>query len=141
MGTKNSKTQRGITITVDNGDPNPNPNPNPITIDWCAGMNVQTAMEKAYDKTHALNGSAKFYFALEFYGKYGYYVIMIDGKDESTSEHTYWHLAVNGHSTLHGIDSTILNDGDVVEFKYETYNSDSHKGSSVEIKFLKNQKK
>lgn len=88
-------------------------------IPWTKNMNVQTAMERAY----AIPPGIK--FALQYYGNsLGYAVIMIDGVFDIQKK--YWFLYINGKLSNTGIDLTILNDGDVVEFIYESYDSNKH---------------
>lgn len=89
-------------------------------IPWTEGMNVQQAMELAYSIPPGMN------FALQYYGPYGYMVIMIDGTSDASPN--YWFLYVNGVLSQTGIDSTILNSGDVVGFTYEEYEEQKHVG-------------
>lgn len=92
-------------------------------IPWTSGMNVQTAMERAYDIPPGIE------FALQYYGSsFGYLVLMVDGKFDTSTD--YWFLYVNGVLSPNGIDSTILDDGDVVELKYQEYSESEH-GNTV----------
>ncbi len=88
-------------------------------IPWTNQMNVQTAMERAYIIPPGIQ------FALQYYGpSLGYAVIMIDGVFDTSEK--YWFLYINGKLSNKGIDQTILNDGDVVGFIYENYDSNKH---------------
>ncbi len=101
-----------------------------IQIAYSHGMNVQQALEVAYDKVkpkHQLS------FSLEYYGKeLGYMVIMLDNKYDKGD--MYWNLSVNKVSSPTGIDSTILHSGDNIKFTYEKYSEVDHKGTTVEAK-------
>lgn len=91
----------------------------PYEISWHPDMNIQDAMEEAY------NSSSFPTFSLQYYGnELGYMVIMINWC--SNQSNYYWILYLNGEYLQTGIDSTILNDGDVVDFAYEPFNADKH---------------
>jgi hypothetical protein len=96
--------------------------PNGVTISnipWTQGMNVQTAMERAYAIPPGIT------FAIEYFGStFGYLVLTIDGTTNTSPD--YWFLYVNDVLTDTGIDSTTLNAGDAVSFKYEEYNASKH---------------
>lgn len=92
-------------------------------IPWTSGMNVQQALELAYDIPPNLS------FAIQFYGaSLGYLVIMVDGTFDAGDD--YWFLYVNGVLSNYGIDYTILNAGDVVGLVYEDYDHSKH-GSTI----------
>lgn len=92
-------------------------------IAWQSGMNVQQAMETAF-------GSESGYdFALQYFGPdLRYEAIMIDNifQQAGTDIFLFWQLSVNGDVSKTGIDETILNDGDEVEWNYITYSSETH---------------
>ena len=82
-------------------------------IPWTEGMNVQQAMESAYELTPGLS------FALQYYGsKRGYKVIMVDGAADQSNY--YWFLYINGKLSQDGIDTTLLNPSDVVTLTYQS---------------------
>lgn len=93
-------------------------------IPWESDMNVQDAMQEAYSISPGID------FALQYFGPtLGYSVLMIDGTFDSSTE--FWFLYINGELSPTGIDSTILNDGDVIGFVFEKYSGDTH--GKVEI--------
>jgi hypothetical protein len=82
-------------------------------IPWTEGMNVQQAMERAYELPPGLS------FALEYYGsKQGYKVIMVDGVADQSNH--FWFLYINGALSQAGIDTTQLNPSDVVTLTYQS---------------------
>jgi hypothetical protein len=86
-------------------------------------MNVQQAMETAY-------GTEQGYaFALQYFGDdLGYEATMIDNivQQAGTDAFLFWELSVNGNVSSTGIDETMLEDGDAVEWNYTAYNSGTH---------------
>lgn len=104
-------------------------------IPWTQGMNVQNALETAFNQ----NSAANFTFSLQYYGSYGYLVDMINETyDTFISKYQpfyFWELLVNGNVSQTGIDTTILNDGDVVEFLFTTYTSTTHPSSTLHAKY------
>jgi hypothetical protein len=107
-----------------------------IDVPWSQGMNVQQALEGAYNQ---VGQAAQFTFALQFYGQFGYLVMMInetyDSFISSAAPYFYWELLVNGAPSQTGIDSTILNAGDVVTFSFETYSQQKHEKSTLKAKY------
>ena len=92
-------------------------------IPWTQGMNVQQAMEHAYELPPGLS------FALQYYGsKRGYKVIMVDGVADQSNN--YWFLYINGALSQGGIDTTQLNPSDVVTLTYQPYSEALH-GSTM----------
>ena len=91
-------------------------------IAWQSGMDVH-AMETAF-------GSESGYdFALQYFGPdLGYEAIMIDNifQQAGTDTFLFWQLSVNGKVSNTGIDETILNDNDEVEWNYTAYSSQAH---------------
>lgn len=111
-----------------------------IEIEWEADMNIQEALQKAYNKTKKEGG--KFDFALQYYGYsgndyLGYLVVMIDGiYDNPKDPNDYWVFYVNGKMPIVGIDSYMVNVEDLIEFDYIPYKSEVHKGTHAEKKFM-----
>jgi hypothetical protein len=102
-------------------------------VAWTDGMNVQQALEAAYEAAPGLT------FSLQYFGSnYGYLVQMINGTYETflpTGGPTYyWELFVNGAPAPQGIDGTILNDGDSVTFEYVRYDAHAHAGTLLAVK-------
>jgi Domain of unknown function (DUF4430) len=104
----------------------------PVTVGWTDGMNVQQALEAAHDMNPGLT------FGLQYFGSYGYLVLMINGTYEtfvpSDGPTYYWELFVNGTPAQQGIDGTILNDGDAVVFEYVLFDPDAHAGTLLAVK-------
>jgi len=108
----------------------------PVPVPWTQGMNVQQALEGAYQVVHPSN---PFTFALQFYGSpLGYLVVMINETYDSfvstSAPFWYWELLVNGVPATQGIDGTILNSGDAVAFNFEMYVSEAHQESTLKFK-------
>lgn len=102
-----------ITINIVNGPT--------LTANWTQGMNIQTAMEKAYD-----NQTGTFTYSLQYYGStLGYLVTMINETYESfvfkQGPFYFWEILLNGVISNTGIDNTVLNDGDIVTFEFIPY--------------------
>ncbi len=124
-------TNNTVTITVGT-DP-------AIVIPWTSGMSAHAALETAYNQ---IQNSAKFSFAVQFYGTYqgppygplGYMVIMLNGTYDLPNENTYWAFYLNGVPAEKGIDYTLLNSGDAIGFTSELYNEEKHRGTHMEIK-------
>jgi hypothetical protein len=109
-----------ITVTVEDGPS--------VTVPWQAGMNAQEALETA---NQLINNTSLFTFALQYYGPtLGYLVLMInetyDSFLSSAAPFYYWELLLNGKPSPTGIDSTKLNDGDVITFQFTVYNASTH---------------
>ncbi len=112
-----------ITIQIVNGPT--------LQANWTKGMNVQQAMEVAYNAQ-----SGKFTYSLQYFGSsLGYLVSMINETYESfyfkQGPFFFWEFLVNGTVATFGIDNTILNDGDVVTFDFIVYNSQSTTAEST----------
>lgn len=92
-------------------------------ISWQSGMNVQQAMESAYGHEQGYD------FALQYFGPaLGYEVTMIDNLSQQSGTDTFlfWQLSINGKISNKGIDKTILNDGDEIEWNYMRYEAAVH---------------
>ncbi len=112
-----------ITIKITNGPT--------LQASWTSGMNVQQAMEKAYNAQ-----SGKFTYSLQYFGSsLGYLVSMINETYESfyfkEGPFFFWEFLVNGTVATHGIDNTVLYDGDIVTFEFIVYNSQSTDAAST----------
>lgn len=108
-----------------------------VTVPWVSGMNAQQALESAYNAT---NNSQQFTYALQFYGaQLGYLVSMVNETYDTffSSSHPFffWAFYVNGNMAASGIESTILNPDDVVEFQYQMYDHDQHATSPLGVKY------
>ena len=118
-----------VTITITGGPS--------VQIPWQAGMNGQSAIEGAYN---ALLAQKSFTFLLQYYGsQLGYLVDMINGTYDSFvstyAPYFFWDFIVNNISSQTGIDSTLINDGDVITFTYTTYNAQTHAATTLGQKF------
>jgi len=116
-----------ITVEVDDGPT--------VSVGWKAGMNAQDAIEAAQQQV----GTPAFNFALQYYGQsLGYLVLMInetyDSFMSSAAPFFYWEFLVNGQVSQTGIDSTKLNDGDVLTFRFSVYNAAIHATTPVGAK-------
>jgi hypothetical protein len=109
----------------------------PIIVPWQPNMNVQSALETAYNQ---IQNSSVFSFATEFFGTYqgppygplGYTVIMLNGTFDLPNQGQYWALLVNGVYAAKGIDLLPLNAGDQVQFVNEPYDLEKHAETAVE---------
>ena len=106
-----------------------------IRVPWTAGMNVQQALEAAYDQVEQTTPGG-FRFGLEYYGTFqdaplGYMLVMVDGVSDEPEQGTFWELLVNDRPATEGIDSTILDDGDRVTLRNEVYVEETHQDTHV----------
>lgn len=106
-----------VTVTI-TGGPSTN-------VTWTQGMNAQQALELAED-----NLGKQLLFSIEYYGsQLGYLVNMInetyDTFKSSAHPYFYWEFFVNNTPATHGIDQTILQDGDSITFTYTAYTQSS----------------
>jgi len=118
-------TTPSVTVTVVGGPS--------ASVPWQQGMNAQAALESAYNQ---INSTAKFTYALQYYGsQFGYLVMMInetyDSFVSSSAPYFYWEFLVNGVASPTGIDGVTLNAGDVISFEFEAYNATKHALSTV----------
>jgi len=101
-----------------------------IEIPFQPDTNVQEALEKAYDQEKT--AGRKFDFAVQYFGYFGqeyggYQVIMIDKiYDNPNDPNDYWKLIVNGNDAQVGIDSYMVNSGDIIKFDYTIYVPATH---------------
>lgn len=105
-------------------------------VAWTQNLTAQQALEAAYNK---INSSATFTYAIQYYGtQLWYLVVMInetyDSFISSAAPFFYWEFLLNGRPAKKGIDSTILNANDTIEFSFQRYDPAKHKGSSLEAK-------
>lgn len=109
-----------------------------IDIPFQPDTNVQRALEKAYDQEKA--AGRKFDFAVQYFGYFGadyggYQVIMVDKiYDNPNDPNDYWKLIINGRDAQVGIDSYMVNAGDVIEFDYMVYDPAFHDTSILKSK-------
>ncbi|MNJ90830.1 hypothetical protein D3C87_84700 [compost metagenome] len=106
-----------------------------LQANWTKGMNVQQAIEVAYN-----NQSGKFTYSLQYFGTaLGYLVSMINETYESfyfkEGPFFFWEFSVNGVVATKGIDNTVLKDGDVVTFEFIVYNSSTNAASTTHTKY------
>jgi Domain of unknown function (DUF4430) len=116
-----------ISITVEDGPT--------LSVSWKTGMNAQDAIEAAQQQA----GTSAFTFALQYYGPaLGYLVLMInetyDSYISSAAPFFYWEFLVNGQPSPSGIDSTKLNDGDAMTFRFTVYNATTHASTPLSAK-------
>lgn len=106
-------------------------------IQYTENMNGQQALELAYNSA---NNQGDFTYSLQYYGStLGYLVEMINETyDTFISKYEpyfFWELMVNGIPSQTGIDKTILQDGDSIEFLYTIYNQETHQNPTLQTKF------
>ncbi len=99
------------------------------SIPFTTGMDVQQALEAAYNTFLNPPTIPTISFWVEYYGSYegtylGYQVTNMDGVTQQGDK--YWMLYINGTLATEGIDSTVLSDNDIVSFKYESYSDEIH---------------
>jgi hypothetical protein len=116
-----------ITVTVEDGPT--------VSVGWKAGMNAQDAIEAAQQQA----GTPALTFALQYYGaNLGYLVLMInetyDSFISSAAPFFYWEFLVNGQPSSTGIDSTKVNDGDLLTFSFTVYNASIHAATPLGAK-------
>jgi len=93
-----------------------------IEIPWRTDMNIQEALETAYDQEKLAGRS--FDFAVQYFGYFGqeylgYLIVMIDKQyDNPNDPNDYWLFKVNGVLAPVGIDSYMVNVNDVIELDY-----------------------
>src|ERR1041384_5949708 len=90
-------------------------------IPFIAGVNVQQAMEAAFN----LHVDSGYSFSLQYFGNpLGYEVVTLDGIANQVgtdpNSFMFWALYVNAKLSPTGIDETILNDGDLVIWNYQS---------------------
>src|SRR5258708_28622607 len=105
-----------------------------VIVPWSEGMNVQQLLESAYNQ---VQDASRFAYGLQFFGSYqaeplGYMVTMVDGVSDLPSEAVYWALLVNDQYSQFGIDLTILQDGDAVPLKNESYVPSTTRGAHLQ---------
>ena len=105
-------------------------------VAWTGKMNVQQALEGAYDTAPA----GTFTYALQYYGaNLGYLVCMINETYETFNSKDapffFWEFLLNGKMATTGIDHSILQDGDTVTFDFLPYTNITPSTSTVQTKF------
>jgi hypothetical protein len=102
-----------VTLSVVNGPS--------FTLSWTSGMTAMQALEAAYNSG---GDSPQLTFAVQYYGTYGYSVVMINGTYDTfgtaaTSPLCWWQVSVNGTPEfVTGVDQIVLNDGDALSFEF-----------------------
>ncbi len=98
-------------------------------IPFTTGMNVQQAMEAAYN----LGTDPAFHFTLEYFGSLGYEVTMLDGLSAQVGSdagtYLFWELLRNGTPSDTGIDATFPDDGDELGWSYTSFVDQRHLGT------------
>jgi hypothetical protein len=74
-----------------------------------------TTLQSAMDRLAAEDSS--FVFTTEEYPSLGKFVTSINGK--TSADGNYWFLYINGKESETGISTTIIHQGDTIEWKYE----------------------
>lgn len=102
-------------------------------IPFTAGMNVQRAMEDAYNT----NPGQAYNFSLRYFGsELGYEVVVLDSIDQQAGSDPdaflFWELLINGTISQHGVDGTFPADGDQIEWNYTRYVTERHAGTRYE---------
>ena len=106
-------------------------------VAWFQNMNAQQALESAYSQ---INNDSLFTYAIQYYGKFGYMLIMVnetyDSFLSSSSPYFYWEFLLNGEMATAGIDSVILQPNDTISFSFEMYVPAKHDNgtSAVSVK-------
>jgi hypothetical protein len=98
---------------------------------WTSNMNVQQVLEAAYNTFLNPPSIPMLNFWIAYFGPaLGYMVTMLDGTAQMGN--TYWILYMNAVVAPNGIDRTIVNAGDQIQFKYEVYSPSLHANTMVE---------
>ena len=93
-----------------------------VSITWRADMNVQEALETAYNTEK--QAGRNFDFAVQYFGDsgqeyLGYLLVMLNKTyDDPNNTTDYWLYSINGVSAQVGIDDYMVNAGDTIEFDY-----------------------
>lgn len=81
---------------------------------YIEGQSVYTAMQFLMAAS-----SRPFYFQAKEYPGLGFFVYEINGKVQENKTGTYWIYYINGQSAKIGISNYIIQQGDIIEWKYE----------------------
>jgi hypothetical protein len=103
-------------------------------VPYQSGMNVQQAMQSAYDADPARSVAR---FALEYFGSsLGYELTTLDAIASQAGgdgqSWLFWELLINGQPSPTGIDETFPVDGDTVGWNYMLYSTERHAGTRYE---------
>ena len=109
-----------VSVGVDGGET--------ASVPWSQGITAHRALELAYQQ---INNSSKFTYALQYYGSsLGYMVFMVNNTYDTFSAaahpYYYWDFLVNGQPAGKGVDSTVLQPGDAVSFRFDRYDPNTH---------------
>jgi hypothetical protein len=104
-------------------------------IPYREGMNVQQALEAAYDADPGERQVLD--YRLQYFGaSLGYELVAIDAISSQAggdgASWLFWELLINGQWSSTGIDQTFPADGDTIGFSYTTYVTERHAGSRYE---------
>lgn len=129
MQTKLTDPTQTVTLTISDGTVMNN-------IPWTQGMNVQSALEAAYNISVNPPTPSPLSYWIEYFGTssgvyLGYLVTMVDGITQMGN--MYWFVYVNQVSATSGIDSTTLNAGDQILLKYEPYSEELHGNTMMKL--------
>jgi Domain of unknown function (DUF4430) len=122
----------GLTVTISIFD-------DPIAeieqVPYASGMNVQQAMQSAYDADPATRPVVR--FAIEYFGSsLGYELTTLDSiaaqNGGDGQSWLFWELLINGQPSPTGIDETFPADGDTIGWNYTLYSTERHAGTRYE---------
>ncbi|GIW88241.1 MAG: hypothetical protein KatS3mg108_2565 [Isosphaeraceae bacterium] len=111
-------------------------------VRWSGGMTALNAMEMAQAAIEPVPDE-QFTFGLQYYGAaLGYLVSMINETydsfisrgGESASPFFYWQFLVNGVPAAQSVDRTMVSEGDVISFEFQTFVAERHKGTLLAAK-------
>ena len=108
-------------------------------IPWTADMTVQLAMERAYALDRIQQTPQPLSFTLRYFGPtLGYLIQSVDDNADEAPDTKpaprFWFIFVNNTLSKFGIDWELLDPGDVLELKYETYSEAVHGGTIYTLK-------
>jgi hypothetical protein len=110
------------------------PTPVNYTIPWSANLTIQAAMEACFNQYSVPHAQHPFTFWIQYYGTYnsqyvGYMPITINGRQRS--DQYIWFVYLNKAKTNNSLDAVTLNPGDLVEFRYESYDASKEAVNSI----------
>ena len=102
------------------------------------GMDVQTALERAWGLHADPHDKLHFEFVLSYYGDLGYFVQEIDHIVDTPASYWSFYSDINQTGQLEymniGIDTAMVTPGKTVRFAYEIYDGQRHAGTTLEVK-------
>jgi|GEM_PF-4418610 len=110
------------------------PQPINYTIPWSANLTIQASMEACYNIYSVPHTQHEFTFNIQYYGTYnqqliGYMPVAINNRPRAGQY--IWFVYLNGVKTNNSLDSVMLNPGDVIEFRYESYVDEMEAANSI----------